>query len=115
MLPGRGLQVKALSWEPCFFQSLVHSRLAPGGGSSEGTSAPRPSSAGEGVTSGSSREPLSTSPQCWRPGVAMETGIGARPPPIPHPRGTFQFQQSCAVHLLALGATSSSPELSSLG
>lgn len=84
-LLGRGLQVNALSWEHWFFQSLVHSRLAPGGGSSEGTSAPRPSSAGERVTSGSRREPLSKNPQCWRPGVAMETGIGACPHPTPIP------------------------------
>lgn len=65
--PGRSWQVNALSRGPRFFQSPVHSRLAPGGGSSEGTSAPRPSSAGERVTSGSSPEPLWLEPTVLAP------------------------------------------------
>lgn len=80
-LPGRSLKVNALSWRTLVFQSLVHSQLAPSRGSSEGTSAPRPSSAGERVTSGSSPKPLGKNPQCWRPGVVMETRRSGRPPP----------------------------------
>lgn len=101
---------KSSSLRTLVFQSLVHSRLAPGGGSSEGTSAPRPSSAGERVTSGSSPEPLARSHGVGA--LALSWKLGAAGVPL---QGIFQFQQSCALHLLALGATSSSPKPFSLG